>query len=100
MNTLTYKELKRDPTPSIECRIYSKLSELRKADIMSQTLHDYLATVCPNFYNLPEIHKSNVSVRPIVTSQGSPVYVLAKYLAEILKPVVGKSEHHVEHKLG
>ncbi len=26
---------------------------------------------------------------------GSPTYVLAKYLAEILKPVVGKSEHYV-----
>ncbi len=36
-----------------------------------------------------------MSPRPIVASQGSPTYVLAKYLAEILKPVVGKSEHHV-----
>ncbi len=65
---------------------------------MSQTLHDYLrpsATVCPKFYGLPKIHKPNVLLRPIVASQGSPTYVLAKYLAEILKPVVGKSEHHV-----
>ena len=53
------------------------------------------ATVCAKFYGLPKIHKPNVPLRPIVASQGSPTYVLAKYLAEILKPVVGKSEHHV-----
>ncbi len=41
------------------------------------------------------IHKPNVPLRPIVASQGSPRYVLAKYLAEMLKPVVGKSEQHV-----
>jgi hypothetical protein len=28
-------------------------------------------------------------------SIGSPTYALAKYLTEILKPVVGKTEHHV-----
>ncbi len=92
LNTPTYKELKRDPTASIERKICSKLSELRKAGIhaLSQTLHDYLrpsATVCLKFYGLPKIHKPNVPLRPIVASQGSPTYVLAKYLAEILKPV-------------
>jgi hypothetical protein len=53
------------------------------------------ATVCPKFYGLPKIHKPNVPLRPIVASIGSPTYALAKYLAEILKPVVGKTEHHV-----
>ena len=53
------------------------------------------ATVCSKFYGLPKIHKPNVPLRPIVASQGSPTYAFAKYLAEILKPVVGKSEHHV-----
>ena len=41
LNTPTYKELKRDPTASIERKICSKLSELGKAGILSQTLHDY-----------------------------------------------------------
>ena len=47
------------------------------------------------FYGLPKIHKPDVPLRPSVASQGSPTYNLAKYLAEILKPLVGKSEHHV-----
>ncbi len=54
LNTPTYKELKRDPTASIERKICSKLSELRKAGILSQTLHDYLrpsATVYLRYIN-------------------------------------------------
>jgi hypothetical protein len=98
LNTSTYKELKRDPTANIERKICSKLSGLKKAGILSITLHDRLrpsATVCPKCYGLPKIHKPNVPLRPIVASIGSPTYALAKYLAEILKPVVGKTEHHV-----
>ena len=98
LNTSTYKELKRDPTANIERKICSKLSGFKKAGILSQTLHNCLrpsATVCPKFYGLPKIHKPNVPLRPIVASIGSPTYALAKYLAEILKPVVGKTEHHV-----
>ena len=53
------------------------------------------ATVSPKFYGLPKIHKPDVPLRLIVVSQGSPSYNIAKYLAEILKPLVEKSEHHV-----
>ena len=42
-----------------------------------------------------KVYKPDVRLRPVVASQGSPTYKLAKYLAEILKPRVGKSEHHV-----
>ena len=65
---------------------------------MSQKVYDHLrpsATVCPKFYGLPKIHKPDVPLRPIVAFQGSPTYNLAKYLAEILKPLVGNSEHHI-----
>ena len=82
----------------VERKICSKLSVLGKAGILFHILHDYLrpsATVRPKFYGLPKIHKPNVPKRPIVASQGSPTYVLAKYPVEILKPVVRKSEHHV-----
>ena len=64
--------------------------------MLSQKVYNHLrpsATVCPKFHALPKFHKPNVPLRPIVASQGSPT--LATYLAEILKPLVGKSEHHV-----
>ena len=64
--------------------------------MLSQKVYDHLrpsATVCPKFYGLPKIHKPDVPLRPIVASQGSPTYNLAKYLAG--KSFVGKSEHYV-----
>ena len=35
------------------------------------------------------------SLRPIVSSCGSVMYGVAKELAKILKPLVGKSPHHI-----
>ena len=66
--------------------------------MLSQKVYDHLrpsATVCPKSYGLPKIHEPDVPLRPILASQGFPTYNLAKYLAEILKPLVENSEHHV-----
>ena len=63
--------------------------------LQSQKVYDLLrplATVFAKFYRLPKIYKPDV---PFIASQGSPTYKLAKYLAEIFKPLFGKSEHHV-----
>ena len=49
----------------------------------------------PKFYGLPKIHKPDTPLRPIVSSCGSVTYGVAKELAKILKPRVGKSPHHV-----
>ena len=51
--------------------------------------------VPPKFYGLPKIHKPDTPLRPIVSSCGSVTYGLAKELAKILKPLVGKSPHHI-----
>ena len=42
--------------------------------------------VTPKFYGLPKIHKSDVSLRPIVSFIGAPTYCLAKFLVGILSP--------------
>ena len=47
------------------------------------------------FYGLPKIHKLDTPLRPIVSSYGSVTYGVAKELAKILKPLVGKSPHHI-----
>ena len=49
----------------------------------------------PKFYGLPKIHKPDTPLRPIVSSCGSLTYGVAKELAKILKPLVGKSPHHI-----
>ena len=50
----------------------------------------------PKFYGLPKIHK-NIPLRPIVSSIGSVAYGVAKVLAEIIKPLMGCSQHHVHN---
>ena len=47
------------------------------------------------FYGLPKIHKPDTPLMPIVSSCGSVTYGVAKELAKILKPLVGKSPHHI-----
>ena len=49
----------------------------------------------PTFYGLPKVHKASVPLRPIVSSIGSVTYNIAKYLAKIIGPLVGKSNHHI-----
>ena len=39
-------------------------------------------------YGLPKIHKDNVPIRPIISAIGTYNYRLAKYLTEILTPLV------------
>ena len=51
----------------------------------------------PKYYGLPKIHKTGVPLRPIVSSRGSATYETEKELAKILKPLVGRSPHHVQN---
>ena len=46
-------------------------------------------------HGLPRIHKPDTPLRPIVSSCGSVIYGVAKELAKILKPLVGRSPHHI-----
>ena len=56
----------------------------------------YLTGCVPHrFYGLPQIHKPDTPFRPIVSSCGSVIYGVARELAKILKPLVGKSPHHI-----
>ena len=53
--------------------------------------------VAPKFYGLPKIHKRDIPLRPIVSSRGSINYEVAKELSRILRPLVGKSPHHIKN---
>ena len=43
------------------------------------------------------MHKEGIPLRPIVSSVGSVSYETAKELSRILKPLVGKTTHHVKN---
>ena len=53
--------------------------------------------VTPMFYGLHKIHKTGSPLRPIVSSRRSVMYGVAKVLSKVLKPLVGKSSHHIQN---
>ena len=48
-------------------------------------------------YCLPKIHKANAPLPPIVDSWGSITYNAARVSADVLSPLVGKTEHHIQN---
>ncbi|XP_078621335.1 uncharacterized protein LOC144887811 [Branchiostoma floridae x Branchiostoma japonicum] len=97
----TYAPLKKDPTSQFKGKIITALKELedkeKKIDRATYLKLYPTAEQPPTFYGLPKIHKQDVPLRPIVSSIGSVTYELAKFLAKILGPLVGKSQHHVQN---
>ena len=51
----------------------------------------------PRLYGLPKVHKTDLPLRPIVSSIGSPTYKLSKFVASIIGPLVGQSDYHVKN---
>ena len=98
LNQSTYKSITKDPTNSIKNKLINILKRVKtKTGLDSNTYKSMYSTGCvpPKFYGLPKIHKPDTPVRPIVSSCGSVTYGVAKELAKILKPLVGKSPHHI-----
>ena len=91
LNQNTYKVISKDPTNMI--KILNILKGIKtKTELGINTYKSMYPTgyVPPKFYGLPKIHKPDTPLRPIVSSCGSVTYGVAKELAKILKPLVGK----------
>ncbi|KAI8484597.1 hypothetical protein Bbelb_377040 [Branchiostoma belcheri] len=96
----TYMPLKKDPTNKFKGKISSALKKLQTEGVLDRPTYLKLNPTTeqpPAFYGLPKIHKQSVPLRPIVSSIGSVTYELAGFLAKILGPLVGKSQHHVQN---
>ena len=94
----TYEKLVSDPTKSYKNRLITMLKRWKGGNGISQELYDSLyptAECTPKMYGLPKIHKKEAPLRPIVSSIGSVMYHSAKYLARVIGPLVGHSEHHI-----
>ena len=95
----TYEELKRDPTPSLQRKLNSKLLDLKKTDVIDIQRYNRLRCRVPQppkLYGLPKLHKPNIPMRPIVSFYGSPTYELSKYLTTILKPLTNESRRKLQ----
>ena len=98
LNQNTYRSIPRDPTNTIKNKLTSILKKVKKSNWVRKhylEVHVPYRLCPPKFHGLPKIHKPDTPLRPIVSSCGSVTYGVAKELAKILKPLVGKSPHHV-----
>ena len=95
----TYRAMASDPTMRLKNKLITLLKSIKaKGDIkeLYKRLHPTGAG-SPKFYGLPKKHKMGMPLRPIVSNIGTVTYETSKELARILKPLVGKSPHHVKN---
>jgi hypothetical protein len=98
----TYKVLDKDPTQRTEKKLNEKLANLKGENKISDSLYKRLCSsdgLPPRFYGLPKIHKPGFPLRPIVSFIDSPTYMLSKHLAQILSPMMGKTDFTVKNSV-
>ena len=96
----TYRAITSDPTNRLKNKMINMLKSIKTKGGMSEDLYKRLYPTgagSPKFYGLPKIHKQGMPLRPIVSSIGTVTYQTSKEVARILKPLVGRSPHHVRN---
>ena len=99
-DTNTYEVLQKDPTPKFKRELTEMIRRWQREDPIPTPLKYFIyptSEEIPKMYGLPKINKVNVPLRPIVASRGSLTYNASSVLADILGPLVGKSEHHIKN---
>ena len=102
LNKPNYKILQADPTTKYKNKLISLLMLIKSEGGIDENTYKRLyltGVIPPKYYGLPKIHKSGMPLRPIISSIRSVTYATAKELSRILKPLVGRSPHHVMNKL-
>lgn len=83
------------PTGKTEKELKKMLKDFKDARKITPAIYKKLyssESATTRFYGLLEIHKNNILVRPVVSFVGSATYALSRPMADILSPLVGKSE--------
>ena len=99
-DTNTYRVIHTDPTSRLKNKLINILRRIKTATGIQDNIYKKMyptGASPPKFYGLPKIHKKNIPLRPIVSSIASVAYGVAKVLADIIKPLMGCSEHHVQN---
>jgi hypothetical protein len=97
---VTYGKLQSDPTSKSKKKLVALLNKLLEEGKITDQQKRYLyptTEVTPRLYCTPKIHKPNTPLRPIVDYTDSIGYAVSRSLADILAPMIGKTEHHIEN---
>ena len=81
-------------------KLITLLKSIKAEGRMKEEIYKRLSPTgagCPKFHGLPKIQKVGMPLRPIVSSIGTVTYETSKELVRIIKPLVGKSPHHVQN---
>ncbi len=98
----TYKKLKSNPTSKNKCKLIKNLQSLKQSGAISDIKYRQLyptSEEVPKFYGLPKVHKAACPLRPIVACRGSITYDVAKFTVDIISPLVGQSDHHLQNRI-
>ena len=96
----TYRELAADPTNKYKNKLINLLKTIKSEGGMKTThIKSYTpqGQYPPSIMGSPKYIKAGVPLRPIISSRGSATYETTKELAKIIKPLVGRSPHHVQN---
>ncbi|XP_072403376.1 uncharacterized protein [Diabrotica undecimpunctata] len=86
-DTKYYKKLNNNPVCTLQQKANKLVSDLVKENQIDQSVGKSLKiynAIAPRFYALPKIHKPTLSMRPIVSSIGTPNGPIASFLTNIL----------------
>ena len=95
-----YRPIPNDPTNKYKTKLISLLKSIKTEDGIDESTYKRLYTTeagSPKFYGLPKAHKEGTPLRPTVSSIGAVTYSTSKELSKILKPLLGKSPHHIHN---
>lgn len=95
----TYRKCREDPTPKLEKTNNKLVNELYKKEYITlwdKTRLTSIAATSPTLYGLPKIHKDNIPLRPISSSQKVPCYNLSQHIGKILKNIIS-TEHNIKN---
>lgn len=94
-NRWSYKKLSKNPLKKISRNVALAIKSSKSVcDLHHKLIESNPLT--PRIYGLPKIHKEGAPLRSIVNTISGPTYLLAKFLAFKLKPLVSRTESFVK----
>ena len=96
----TYRKLKSNPTRKYKEKLVALLQDLRDSKVITGVKYLQLyptAEETPKLYGLPKVHKANIPLRPIVACRGSIAYDTARFTADLISPLVGKTRYFLKN---
>ena len=95
LNSGSYKKLDKNPLKKVSKVVALAIKSSRSVCSLSKKLIES-NPLTPRIYGLPKIHKDRAPLCPIVNTISGPTYLLAKFLANKLKPLVGRTNSFVK----